>query len=236
MIKLDRREEMSDFDENATDGQQADYFMALESGDHGSWGVGIIEYHCYNCNLTVELIGDYLETYDSLIVNWHNKAKEGDYFSRFVFEYLSFIALLKNKIAIEATSDRQAIQKLKSSENIRNEYLNLMRKDKDLHTSWKSVITELKKSPLYNSSQDMDSPEIDKWWNSDGHSPSAPTKDKGQIHSTKDWMNMVEFWNGVRNNLFHGGKNPNIARDIFLVEHAYKTLSSFMKIQLKKEQ
>ncbi len=43
---------------------------------------------------------------------------------------------------------------------------------------------------------------------------------------------MVEFWYAVRNNLFHGGKNPTIKRDCFLVEHAYRTLAVFMKNEI----
>jgi hypothetical protein len=44
---------------------------------------------------------------------------------------------------------------------------------------------------------------------------------------------MIEFWYGVRNNLFHGGKNPDVKRDYFLVEHAFKTLSKFMDFKVR---
>ena len=54
------------------------------------------------------------------------------------------------------------------------------------------------------------------------------TPKDGVLRSTDDWENIVEFWYGVRNNLFHGGKNPSIGRDIFLVKHAYETLKTFM--------
>lgn len=51
---------------------------------------------------------------------------------------------------------------------------------------------------------------------------------KGRVLSLDDWPNMVEFWYSVRNNLFHGGKEPNIERDVFLVEHAHFTLRQLM--------
>ena len=41
---------------------------------------------------------------------------------------------------------------------------------------------------------------------------------------------MVEFWYSIRNNLFHGTKDPEVERDRKLVEFGYKTLSSLMEI------
>jgi len=43
---------------------------------------------------------------------------------------------------------------------------------------------------------------------------------------------MVEYWYSVRNNLFHGGKTPNIGRDAFLVEHAFLTLRALVENEL----
>ena len=61
--------------------------------------------------------------YKDLIKNWHNKASDEDYFSKFVFEYLAFIAHLKTKIFVSNDTDRNAIQKLKQNPTIKNEYL-----------------------------------------------------------------------------------------------------------------
>ena len=36
--------------------------------------------------------------YKDLIKNWHSKASDEDYFSKFVFEYLAFIAHLKTQL------------------------------------------------------------------------------------------------------------------------------------------
>jgi len=91
------------------------------------------------------------------------------------------------------------------------------------------------KTPLHNSSRDLDDPEIDRWWNSSGAAPAEDGEPpKGIIRSLSDWENMVEFWYGVRNNLFHGGKDPNIRRDCFVVEHAYRTLDAFMEYEIRQ--
>ena len=117
--------------------------------------------------------------------------------------------------------DGAAIQRLKQDSVRHGWYVKKVKTDKQLLELWNGLIKELKKTPLHNSSYDLDYPEIDKRW-------------KGTIQATDDWMNMVEFWYGIRNNLFHGGKNPNIKRDCFLVEHAYKTLKAFMDIEIEE--
>ena len=233
--RVDRRTELAEFDENATDGQMADYFAAELSGDYGAWGIGIVEYYCPDCDRYFQLISDELKSYDPLIASWHEKAKEGDYFSRFVFEYLAFIALLQNKLYIGAGNDRAVIQALKQDTSRRETYLAAIARNEPLRMLWREVSAELERTPLHNSSRDLDDPEIDKWWNSSG---SAPTEDnespKGIVRSLSDWENMVEFWYGVRNNLFHGGKDPNIRGDCFLVEHAYRTLAAFMENKISR--
>ena len=94
MNKVDRRTEMTGLVDIATEGQMADYLAAELSGDHDAWGIGVVEYQCPNCSRIYQSISDELKSYDPLIASWHSKAKEGDFFSRFVFEYLGFVALL----------------------------------------------------------------------------------------------------------------------------------------------
>ena len=107
--------------------------------------------------------------------------------------------------------------------------LGLVDSSESLNVMWSLIIEELNRNPLYNSSRDMDFPEIDSWWNQNGNKIDVnDLSPKGVVHSLSDWDNMIEFWYGVRNNLFHGGKDPDIQRDRFLVEHVYKTLSCFM--------
>ena len=233
--KTDRREEMAELNEDATDGQQADYFAAELSGDHGAWNIAIVEYHCAKCNLWFELQHDELPDYRDLIVGWHQKAAEGDDdFSRFVFEYLAFIAHLKNNLFFGAMSDRFAIQALKRDAMRQGSYKERVKRDKHLAGVVHQLLEELNERPLHNSSLDLDYPEIDRWWNSSGPHPTADvTLLSGIIRSVDDWENLVEFWYSVRNNLFHGGKNPNVKRDYFLVEHAYETLKDFMDEELR---
>ena len=94
---------------------------------------------------------------------------------------------------------------------------------------------ELKKQPLLNASKDIDNPELDKWWNNSGEDvkDAEDLAKKGIVKSPKDWINMVEFWYAVRNNIFHGGKNPEVQRDHFLVEHAFETLRPLMTQELR---
>ena len=234
MLKIARRNEMAELDENATDGQMADYLAADLSGDHGAWNLGIVEYLCSDCKLVVQVVDDHLPNYYPLIRAWHDKAAEGDSFGRFVFQYLSFIAHVKNNLFYATTRDRIAIQKLKQDQTIKNNYLERVNEDSDLNQAWIEVIEELNNKPLYNSSIDLDYPEIVQWWNSSELQPNAEDdQPKGRVLSLNDWNNMVEFWIGVRNNLFHGGKNPSFKRDAFLVEHAFLTLRPLMDIELE---
>lgn len=234
MVKTDRREEMAELYEGATDGQIADYLAAELSGDRGAWNLGIVEYHCSKCGLWFEVQSDALPNYMDLIVGWHLKAaEEDDYFSQFVFEYLAFIAHIKSNVFYAVPSDRQVIQSLKRDKVRQARYTDRLRSDKNLTEVLRRLLKELKERPIHNSSVDLDYPEIDKWWNSSGSSPSTDeTSPRGVIHSVDDWENLVEFWYSVRNNLFHGGKNPHAKRDAFLVEHAYKTLKVFMDVEV----
>lgn len=226
---------MADLEEDATDGQQADYFAAELSGDHGAWNIAIVEYHCPKCDLWIEVQQEALADYREFILGWHQKAsEEGDYFSRFVFEYLAFIAHLKNNLFFGATSDRNVIQSLKRDPMRQGRYAERVKSDKHLLGVVQQLLEELKERPLHNSSLDLDYPEIDRWWNSSAPHPSTDEMlPSGLIRSVDDWENLVEFWYSVRNNLFHGGKSPNVKRDCFLVEHAFKTLRVFMDEELR---
>jgi hypothetical protein len=46
---------------------------------------------------------------------------------------------------------------------------------------------------------------------------------------------MIEFWRTVRDNLFHGSKDPESERDQLIVEHGYKTLRPLVEIFLSDE-
>lgn len=168
---------------------------------------------------------------NALILNWHKKDSE-DCFSGFVFQYLAFIANLKKVRYVWVWSDRLAIQNLKRETSLRDAYFALISSDKGLENAWLEIINELNKSPLWNISHNWTISEDDKWWNCSTDTCSL-TPTKWTIQGINDWVNMVEFWYAIRNNLFHGGKDPQDGRDEFLVTQWYITLKPFVAILIK---
>ncbi len=235
MTKVDRFVEFTEPEYELSDGQMADLIAAQESGDMSDWDYGVIGYECKICGSRIQEVNDNVKNYDGLIHMWHDKAEQGDYFSRFIFEYIAFNAYVKSRIVLDRVSDRTAIQRLKRNSKLKKKYLKSIEQNKILCLAWEELILVLKKEPLLNASKDIDNPELDKWWNISGEDLESGSNlsGKGIVKSTKDWTNMVEFWYAVRNNIFHGGKNPNVHRDHFLVEHAFKTLRAFMTQELK---
>jgi len=178
--------------------------------------------------------------YKQLIKNWHIRANENDYFSKFVFEYLAFIAFLKTQKYLNEKIDRSAIQKLKMDTQIKDKYLSKINSNHHLKSNWGKVRQELERKGLENTSRDLNNVEEIKWWNCSYDKPEQMTDDeknklKGVIHSINDWENMVEFWHSIRNNLFHGAKNPKDERDQFLAEYGFKTLKELMEIFLNEQ-
>lgn len=177
--------------------------------------------------------------YENLIRNWHAKASEEDYFSKFVFEYLAFIAYLKTKLYDNSKTDREAIQRFKRDDEIKNKYLDKIRSQNKLKEYWEKIKGELNDRPLGNVSTNLNHVEEIKWWNCSHLDINQKTseekaKPNGVIHSLEDWENMVEFWYSIRNNLFHGAKNPENKRDKFAVRYGYLTLKELMEIMLNE--
>ena len=54
------------------------------------------------------------------------------------------------------------------------------------------------------------------------------------MQSESDFKNLVEFWYSIRNNLFHGEKNPSLERDREIVKLGFLTLSFFVENVLLK--
>ncbi len=177
--------------------------------------------------------------YDELIKNWHTKALDEDYFSKFVFEYLAFIAFLRKKKFKDASYDRCAIQRLKQDETVRHDYLGKFERIPELRRAWQSIYDELVRTPLGNVSGNSDDIEEIKWWNCSAdclaRCAGRDQRRKGILHDLHDWENMVEFWYSIRNNLFHGGKDPQDERDQILVENGYKTLRPLIDIFLTND-
>lgn len=180
--------------------------------------------------------------YNRLIRNWHERAGEEDYFSKFVFEYLAFIAYLKaqkypSQDPNQSVNDRNAIQKFKGDGTTKQRYLRLIQQDETLRNAWEKIKRELDHSPLGNVSRNPEIVEEIKWWNCSHEHLNEKTltekrKLKGVLYSLEDWENMIEFWYSIRNNLFHGGKDPERERDQLVVECGYKTLRELMVILL----
>ncbi len=177
--------------------------------------------------------------YKDLINNWHHKATEEDYFSKYVFEYLAFIAYLKTQLFGSDNTDRSVIQTLKQNNKIKEKYLKKIQKNPELRNDWELIKNELDQTRLGNVSRNLNSVQEIKWWNCSHNNLSEQTQEeeeklKGVIHSLEDWENMVEFWYSIRNNLFHGAKNPENERDQFAVKYGYSTLKELMVILLNE--
>jgi hypothetical protein len=182
--------------------------------------------------------------YFRLIKNWHERAGEEDYFSKFVFEYLAFIAYLKtqkyrSEDPNQNIKDREAIQRLKRDEGLEHSYLAAIGNNDGLRTAWGKIKTELDNSPLGDVSWNPENAEEVKWWNCSHNNSNEKTaiekqKVSGVLHSLDDWENMVEFWYTIRNNLFHGGKDPEGRRDQLVVEFGYKTLRELVSILIEE--
>lgn len=166
---------------------------------------------------------------------------EEDYFSKFVFEYLAFIAYAKTQLYQNTDSDRRVIQKLKVDDDIKEKYLRQIRSNPTLKGDWKHIKKKLDRVRLGNTSRDLSSVEEIEWWNCEQKelsqkTPAEKEKVGGVIHSLDDWGNMVEFWYSIRNNLFHGAKNPENERDQFAVKYGYKTLKELMEILINERE
>lgn len=177
------------------------------------------------------------EKYYALIKNWHAKASQEDYFSKFMFEYLAFVAYLRTQWKPEQEirvmkrnsgkiTDRDYIQALKQdsySSDFWADFTLRSTKDKEMVKILTVLVAFLKREPLRSD---------DRWWNYDGfdiNRRSVMRKRAGVVHGVGDFQNLVEFWYSVRNNLFHGVKNPSLVRDRELVRYAFLTLHFFVE-------
>ncbi len=177
--------------------------------------------------------------YDELIKNWHAKAINEDFFSGFVFEYLAFIAFLRKRLFQDARDDRRAIQMLKRDEEIKDEYLRRIKADEHLTGAWNNIIAELVRAQLGNVRGNGNGIDEIEWWNCDKEELNQKTQEEkqkitGGIYDLEDWINMVEFIHSIRNNLFHGGKNPEDERDQLLVSNGLIVLRPFVDIFLER--
>jgi len=180
------------------------------------------------------------DDYLVLIKNWHIKASEEDYFSKFTFEYMALMAYLKTQLFSEKEiktikennskiTDRDYIQLLKRNLYFKDCWIGFCsnNKNRELQKLLKSLIVFLKKEPITFD---------DRWWNFDGLDINLKKKEEkvGVLKNKKDYINLIEFWYSVRNNLFHAEKDPSLYKDRELVRFAFLTLNYFIENVLLK--
>ncbi len=135
----------------------------------------------------------------------------------FIFLYISFIAFLTYENS--GKTDRDMIDSLKDTQEARSYYLSLIQNNAELRATIQNLVSKLRKQPIRNDTRRNDT----HWRGSDD----------GVIREETDWENLVEYWYRVRNNLFHGHKEPEFERDKELVGYAYQTLAPLMENFIK---
>lgn len=151
-----------------------------------------------------------MQNYQKIISAWHLKAiSEEDPFTAFIFEYLAFTSLLRLQNTTSAHRDRDLIDNCKRDPRTKRVYLEIINSNESLKKIWDEIVSALKIQPLVKVT-----PGTSHW-----------VGPEGIIQESSDWPNVIEFWYRIRNNLFHGHKNPESQRDLQLVTLGFKTLS-----------
>ncbi len=171
--------------------------------------------------------------YNQLIKNWHSKASDEDYFSKYVFEYLAFIGFLKRIKFIDQNTDTGAVRALKHSAECRDLYLRKITGDQELTFVWSVIKNELDRQALRTVDENSGQVRNIQYWRCSHPQigqPNHECEEQGRLRGLDDWENMVEFWHSIRNNLFHAAKDPHDERDQILIENGYKTLRPLVQI------
>ena len=168
------------------------------------------------------------------------KASEDDYFSKYMFEYLAFITTLRKKGFTQSHNEHHAIQLLKQNDHIKNLYLPQAKYSTNVDKAWREIKEELDFNPLIKVSNTGQIKEIS-YWNCSYIELNQKTEEEkrkksGVLHNLEDWENMVEFWRSIRNNFFHGGKDPEDKRDQLLVKNGFITLQLLIKMMIYDDQ
>lgn len=155
-------------------------------------------------------------TYYELINEWFRRSeKEKDYFTKFIFLFISFIAFISQRYeGIEFDSKKRDTLKLEKEAS--DFYTKKVNSDKKLKEMMTNLVDYLDKDPIKNRTR-------------------ANEKWDGKLDDIYDWPNLVEFWFMIRNNLFHGHKGPGFVRDQKLVAYAFETLYPLMENFIKQQ-
>jgi len=99
----------------------------------------------------------------------------------------------------------------------------------ELRCCWHTIATILNKAHT----QQSEIFDNQKWWNC-SYPKNHKCKDgnKAIIRGEDDWVNMVEFWYSLRNNLLHGITTPEDHEYAHLIKNAYTTLRPLVEFFL----
>ena len=176
------------------------------------------------------------EEVKELIKGRHYKAWDDDYFSKYSFQYLAFIAYVQ-RWKFNKSNDRKAIQALKNDEELKNAYIWLIKENNELIDSRNMIKEELDRNHLGILNENNEVEEINRrncqWDNPNQKTDIEKEMESWVIHDLENRWNMIEFRYSIRNTLFHWWKNVNDARDKLLVERWYKTLRPLVGLFLE---
>lgn len=139
-----------------------------------------------------------------IIRSWYERAQSAeDAFDRFIYLWIAFDAFATNYS--EKEWPKEVRENIEEDSLLINDYLSSM---KDINFSRK--IRELQKlCPVHDTRK--------KFLNDPKHSVT--------INDPNSFKEVINIIYKIRNNLFHGGKSPNVERDRKLVSLAFNILS-----------
>jgi len=158
--------------------------------------------------------------------SWHNRAnKEEDYFVKFIFDYLAFVALICYR-NYGNKRERELIQELKRNSEIKEQYYSKVDIDK-----LNEIIDILKAQTITNFTKRKD-----KWGDCDlDHCATQLSPTDGIINSTDDFQNILEFIYRARNNLFYGKKGIDFGRDSLIVEYGFYLINLLVDVLINSK-
>jgi hypothetical protein len=148
----------------------------------------------------------------NLIAEWRNRSHGEDSFSAFVFIWFSFNAWLEFCSSDKAETDRAMLEELKSNARNMNSLVKayntaLTSEDRYFMQGLRCLISKTNEKPI---------------------TKMRTNKEIEPIKDTNDFANVVENIDGIRCNLFHGGKAEGDERDQVLVKNSAIVLQQWI--------
>ena len=142
-----------------------------------------------------------------LICIWYNRAQEAtDFFDRFIYIWIAFEAFTSNY----------------TERNWPTKVRNILKKDKKMNATFSSLMLDKSFSRLVLELQ-KNCPV----WDAREKYSKNPDSSKS-IEDPNDFGEVLEVLYKIRNNLFHGGKRPDIERDKLLVKLSFNIVHVFL--------